>query len=127
MLLIAAVRTLVGTLLPEMPDASLVVVERTRDSAHGDYTSNVAMRLAKAERKEPREMARAIVDALPASPLVLKTELAGGGFINFFLAPDALAREIRRIQEKGQQPDTDILERSLALARRLEALSRTVH
>ena len=39
----------------------------------------------------------------------------------------AIQREIRRIQEKGQQPDTDILERSLALARRLEALSRTVH
>jgi len=100
-LLAAAVRTLVGTLLPELPEASLIVVERTRDSSHGDYASNVAMRLAKPGRRQPQEMARAIVDALPASPLVLKTEIAGSGFINFFLAPAALAREIRRIHEFG--------------------------
>jgi arginyl-tRNA synthetase len=100
-LLAAAVRTLVGTLLPEMPEASLIVVERTRDSSHGDYASNVAMRLAKGGRRQPQEMARAIVDALPASPLVSKTEIAGSGFINFFLAPAALAREIRRIHELG--------------------------
>ncbi len=46
-------------------------------------------------------MAQAIVDALPASPLDFEAEVAGTGFINFFLAPDALAREIRRIHELG--------------------------
>ncbi len=98
-LLLAAIRTLVGTLLPEMPDASLVAVERSRDSTHGDYASNVAMRLAKAASKDPRELARAIVAALPANPLVSKADVAGGGFINFFLAPEAFARDIRRIHE----------------------------
>jgi arginyl-tRNA synthetase len=95
-LLLAAVRKLDGTLAP-----AAIAVERTRDAAHGDYASNIAMRLAKAAGKDPREMAHAIVDALPASPLVSKAEVAGAGFINLFLAPDALAREIRRIHELG--------------------------
>ena len=95
-LLLAAVRKLDGEIAP-----AAVAVERTRDAGHGDYASNIAMRLAKAAGQEPREMAQAIVDALPASPLILRAEVAGKGFINFFLAPDALAREIRRIHELG--------------------------
>jgi arginyl-tRNA synthetase len=97
-LLLAAV----GTLVRETPDATVVAVERTRDAAHGDYVSKVAMRLAKATGKNPRELAQAIVDALPASALVAKAEVAGAGFINFFLRPDALAYEIRRIHELGE-------------------------
>jgi len=95
-LLLAAVRKLDGEIAP-----AAVAVERTRDAGHGDYASNIAMRLAKAAGQEPREMAQAIVGALPASPLILRAEVAGKGFINFFLAPDALAREIRRIHELG--------------------------
>ena len=95
-LLLAAVRKLDGEIAP-----AAVAVERTRDAGHGDYASSIAMRLAKAAGREPREMAQAIVGALPASPLILRAEVAGKGFINFFLAPDALAREIRRIHELG--------------------------
>jgi len=95
-LLVAAIRQ-----LDDMPEAAAVVVERTRDVAHGDYASNVAMRLAKAVGMEPREVAQAIVLALPPSPLVAKTEVAANGFINFFLAPAALAHEVRRIHELG--------------------------
>ena len=101
-LLGAALQKLVGTLIPEAPEAATVVVERTRDSTHGDFASNVAMRLAKAARKNPRELALAIVAALPASPFVAKAEVAGAGFINFFLTTDAFSREIRRIHELGE-------------------------
>jgi arginyl-tRNA synthetase len=95
-LLLVAIRKLLGETAP-----TAVTVERTRDAGHGDYASNIALKLAKTAGKNPRDMAQAIVEALPASPLVSKAEVAGKGFINFFLAPDALAREIRRIHELG--------------------------
>ena len=101
-LLLAAIRKLIGTLVTGMPDQTLVAVERTRDAVHGDYASSIAMRLAKATGKDPRELAQAIVVALPASPLVAKAEVAGAGFINFFLRPDAFACEIRRIHALGE-------------------------
>jgi arginyl-tRNA synthetase len=95
-LLVAAIRQLDG-----MPETVAVVVERTRDEAHGDYASNIAMRLAKAAGREPREVAQAIIGAMPPSPLVASAQVAANGFINFFLAPAALAREVRRIHELG--------------------------
>ncbi|MFO7276127.1 MAG: arginine--tRNA ligase [Pseudomonadota bacterium] len=83
------------------PDPATVTVERTRDAQHGDFATNVALRLAKAAKRNPRELAQAIVAALPASPLVQRAEVAGAGFINFFLSPDAYARELARIHELG--------------------------
>jgi arginyl-tRNA synthetase len=100
-LLVAAVRQLVGTLVPGMPEESVVAVEATRDAAHGDFSSNVAMRLARAAGKDARDVAQAIIGALPPSPLVSRAEVAGAGFINFFVRPDALAYGIRRIHELG--------------------------
>ena len=47
--------------LAEVPDPAQVVVERARDPQHGDFASNIAMRLAKAARKNPRELAQAII------------------------------------------------------------------
>ena len=61
------------------------------------------MRMAKAARRNPRDLARAIVAALPASPLVARTEIAGAGFINFFLTPDAYRQELARIHEMGDR------------------------
>jgi arginyl-tRNA synthetase len=101
-LLVAALRKLTGTVIPEMPDPSSVTVERTRDSQHGDFATNVAMRLAKGARMNPRELAQAIVNALPESGMLAKAEVAGAGFINFFLVKDVAAREIRRIHELGE-------------------------
>lgn len=101
-LLLNALQKLAGTLLPSAPDASVVSVERTRDTQHGDFATNVAMRLAKSARRNPRELAQAIVAALPASPLVAKVEVAGAGFINFFLTSSAYAQEIGRIHELGE-------------------------
>ncbi len=101
-LLLSALQKLSGTLLTDVPDASVISVERTRDPQHGDFATNVALRLAKAARRNPRELANAIIAALPASPLVAKTEVAGAGFINFFLTTDSFAREIGRIHELGE-------------------------
>lgn len=96
-LLLASLTRLTGSVLPEMPAPAAVVVERTRDAQHGDFASNVALRLAKPARKSPRELAAAIVAALPANPLVARTEVAGAGFINFHLTPVAYANELAHI------------------------------
>jgi arginyl-tRNA synthetase len=72
-------------------------VERTRDPQHGDFATNVALRLAKAAGRNPRELATAIVAALPVSALLARAEVAGAGFINFRLAPAAYARELASI------------------------------
>ena len=102
-LLAAALAKLPAGLLPEAPSAASVVVERTRDAQHGDFASNVALRLAKAARKSPRDLAAAIVKVLPQSPLVARAEVAGAGFINFYLAPEAYARELAAIHERGSR------------------------
>lgn len=98
-LLLAALTKLTGSLLTEMPTAGAVVVERTRDAQHGEFATNLALRLAKAAGKNPRELAAAIVAALPASALIARTEVAGAGFINFHMAPAAYAAELARIHE----------------------------
>jgi arginyl-tRNA synthetase len=100
-LLQAALASLAGGIAAEAPGASSVVVERTRDAQRGDFASNVALRLAKAAGRNPRELAAAIVAALPESPLIKRAEVAGAGFINFYLAPEAYARELAGIHERG--------------------------
>src|SRR5579859_1892504 len=68
------------------------VVERTRDRKHGDFATNVALVLAKSLGKKPRDLADAIVKALPTGGMVARTEIAGPGFINFFLSPSEIGR-----------------------------------
>ncbi|WP_456407433.1 arginine--tRNA ligase [Thiolapillus sp.] len=65
------------------------VVERTRDSSHGDFATNAAMVNVKAAGMKPRDLAEKIVAALPASAQISKVEIAGPGFINFYLTADA--------------------------------------
>ena len=101
-LLREALRTLVPAVLPEPADESQVVVERTRDPAHGDFASNIAMRLAKPARKNPRELAQAIVKALPANSLITAAEIAGAGFINFRLAKDAWFAALKAVAAQGE-------------------------
>jgi hypothetical protein len=69
-LLREALRSLVPHVLSDAVDPAQVVVERARDTQHGDFQSNIAMRIAKAARKNPRELAQALVAALPKSALV---------------------------------------------------------
>ncbi len=82
--------------------AAASTVERTRDATHGDFASNIAMRLAKPLRKSPRDIAAGLVDALTSSDQVEKVEIAGPGFINFYLSPSAFHAELRTILEAGQ-------------------------
>ena len=81
-----------------LPDPA---IERTRDAAHGDFASGVAMRLAKAARTNPRALAAKIVAVLPANELIAKAEIAGPGFINFFMTPAAWQAEMTRVLEEG--------------------------
>jgi arginyl-tRNA synthetase len=76
-------------------------IERTRDTTHGDFACNIAMQLAKAAKRKPRELAQAIVAALPASDLVAKVEIAGPGFINFFVSPAGYHQELLRVLDEG--------------------------
>ena len=78
-----------------------VQVERTRDPSHGDFSSNAAMVLAKQARTKPRDLAARLVEALPASASIERVEIAGPGFINFFLAPAAYLSLVPRILAAG--------------------------
>ena len=81
-----------------LPDPA---IERSRDVAHGDFATGVAMRLAKAARMNPRALAAKIVEALPSNDLIAKTEIAGPGFINFFMTPAAWQAEMNRVLTEG--------------------------
>lgn len=104
------VATLVQKALAELPElaaaaADLAIegtVERTRDASHGDFASNIAMRLAKPVRKSPREIAASIVDVLGDNELVDKVEIAGPGFINFYLSATAFHDELEAALNKGE-------------------------
>ncbi len=87
-------------LLSDAPPTD-IPLERTRDRAHGDFASAIALVLAKTARRKPRELAERIVDALPNSDHVAKVEIAGPGFINFFLAPAAYHAVVNEILERG--------------------------
>ncbi len=73
-------------------------IERTRDVAHGDFASNIALMLAKPAKTNPRQLAEQIIAALPTNDAILKVELAGAGFINFFMNPNAQYQVIADIQ-----------------------------
>ena len=67
-------------------------LERPKQSSHGDFACNVAMQLAKALKRNPREVAQAVLASLPASEFLDRAEIAGPGFINVFLKPAAWQR-----------------------------------
>ena len=79
-----------------------IMVDRTRDKSHGDLASNIAMTLAKAAGMPPRDIAQRIIDALPVSDSVSKAEIAGPGFINFFLNESAAAAVVKDILAQGK-------------------------
>ena len=96
-----ALAALPAELRPADAATGTPMLERTRDPSHGDFATNVAMQLAKAAKRKPRDLAQAIVDALPASDTVAKVEIAGPGFINFHLAPAAYHAELERVLDQG--------------------------
>ena len=86
--------------VPEVPDLALQI-DHTKDPSHGDLATNLAMVLAKKARMAPRDLAAAIIDALPKNDLIAKTEIAGPGFINFFLNQASHVEVIRAILANG--------------------------
>lgn len=102
-LLAEAVAALPGDILPPDGAAPTVEIERTRDPRHGDFSSNIAMRMAKAAGKNPRELAQVILKHLPPSDLVEKAAPAGPGFINFTMTHDAFCREVGSILKAGDR------------------------
>ena len=102
-LLERALAALPEELVPASARDVSIEVETTRDAGHGDFASNLAMRLAKAARQNPRKLAEALVRLLPPDPAVAKVDIAGAGFINFFLARDAYHAEIAKVLQEGPQ------------------------
>jgi arginyl-tRNA synthetase len=79
-----------------------VHIERTRDSSHGDFACNAAMLLTKTARRKPRDIADDIVAALPESDQVTRVDIAGPGFINFFVSDHAFQQQAAAILDAGE-------------------------
>ena len=90
-----------GGVLPA-DTATKIQLERTRDRKHGDFASNLAMVLCKQARSKPRDLAEKLVAALPASNQVSKVEIAGPGFINFYLSPGAYHAGVAQVLSQGE-------------------------
>lgn len=78
-----------------------ILLERPKNAQHGDFSTNLAMTLAKPLRQNPRAIAESIIAALPKSEFVAKVEIAGAGFINFYLSTNAKHLVVREIQKQG--------------------------
>ena len=78
-------------------------IDRTRDPSHGDLSCNIAMVLAKQAGMAPRELAQKILDNLTPTAWLEKAEVAGPGFINFFLKADAANAVIQQVLDAGNR------------------------
>ena len=83
-------------------DLDKIVIERSKDKTHGDYATTVAMQMAKTLHKSPRDIASLIVEKMNCD-IVDKIEIAGPGFINFFMKADSLSQIIKVIIDKGDK------------------------
>lgn len=86
-------------------DASNLAIqlERPKNKDHGDFSTNLAMLLAKPLRQNPRAIAERLIEALPTSAYVEKVEIAGAGFINFYLGALAKQAVIGLIAAQGEK------------------------
>jgi arginyl-tRNA synthetase len=89
-----------GTLPADLATPDFVV-ERPKDRSHGDFATNVAMLLAKPAKSNPRALAQALIDALPANEDIASIEIAGPGFLNARLSVSAWQRQLRRVHDEG--------------------------
>ena len=94
-------------------------VDRTKDRAHGDFATNIAMILAKPLHQNPRQIAQSIIDNLPEDKNISKVEIAGPGFINFFINRSSLADALKKMSadprlgiEKIPEPKTIVVDYS---------------
>ncbi|MFZ2161008.1 MAG: arginine--tRNA ligase [Sideroxyarcus sp.] len=78
-----------------------VLIERPKQASHGDYACNLAMQLAKPLRKSPRDIANALIAAMPKSEVIEKVEIAGAGFINVFITTAAKRDVVHGVLQAG--------------------------
>jgi arginyl-tRNA synthetase len=86
----------------EAAAGTTVELERPSDASHGDYATNVALRLAPARKRPPRELAQELADALAASPRVEKAEVAGPGFVNLWVGREWYRDALAEMLEAGR-------------------------
>ena len=98
-----AIDTLKGQAVIAADSASVVQVEPARVALHGDFASNIALLLGKGAGLPPRDLAQKIIARLPPNDLIEKTEIAGPGFINFFLKKSAFQAVVREILDQRQR------------------------
>ncbi|MGP1716815.1 MAG: arginine--tRNA ligase [Methylophilus sp.] len=78
-----------------------IILERPKSAEHGDFACNIAMQLAKPLKQNPRAIAQTIIDGLPANDVISKVEIAGAGFINFFLSAQSKQDVVKSIFQAG--------------------------
>ncbi len=88
-----------GFVPPELMPS--VTIEHSRQAQHGDFATPIALSLAKSLRLAPRVVAEQLINALPDNPLIAKVEIAGAGFINFFIRPEARYQILPQIFQQG--------------------------
>ena len=93
-------RQAASTLSADAANAA-IILERPKSAEHGDFSCNLAMQLAKPLRQNPRTIAEALIKALPPSEKIAKVEIAGAGFINFFLKAESKQTAVREILQAG--------------------------
>jgi arginyl-tRNA synthetase len=96
----AALRAALRKIAPQHADAP-ILIERPRQAEHGDFSSNIALQLAKALKRKPRDLAQEIVAAVGSGNIT--AEIAGPGFINFRLRSDTRLAVIARILQEKQR------------------------
>lgn len=79
-----------------------ILLERPKSAEHGDFATNLALVLAKPLKQNPRAIATQLIAALPSSDYIAKTEIAGAGFINFFLNSQSQQKVVKDILQAGQ-------------------------
>ncbi len=94
--------TAAKTIAPDTADLS-ILLERPKSAEHGDFATNLALVLAKPLKQNPRAIATQLIAALPSSDFIAKTEIAGAGFINFFLNAQSQQQVVKTILSAGAQ------------------------
>jgi len=79
-----------------------IKIETPSNPEHGDFACNVAMQLAGELQTDPRRIAQQLIENLPADPVIERVEVAGPGFINFYLSPDWLHDALAECLERGK-------------------------
>src|SRR5690554_642805 len=95
-LLAAAVETLTANGTLPQGVTPRIQLDRPRDKSHGDFATNLALMLAKPAKQNPRALAEAIVAAIPSNAIIEKSDIAGPGFINFFVNQQQLIQQLEQ-------------------------------